>query len=190
MAYFFFDFRDAKKQDARALLSSFLVQLSNQSYSYSDKLLALYSSHRHGSGLPTYSALRGCLEEMLELHTEVPVYLIIDALDECPDRRIDPRGIQSSRGKVLELVKGLIELHIPNLRLFTTTRPENDICAVLEPLNPFTCTSISLNNQEGQKKGIVKYISHTAHSLMDMNGWGEEDKKLVIDTLSNRADGT
>jgi hypothetical protein len=190
VAYFFFDFRDAKKQDAHALLSSFLAQLSHQSYSYRDKLLALYSSHRHGSGMPAYSALRGCLEEMLGLQTEVPVYLIIDALDECPDRRIDPRGIQSSRGKVLELMKGLIELRIPNLRLFTTTRPENDICAVLKPLNPFTCTSISLNDQKGQKEGIVNYISHTAHSLMNTNGWGEENKNLVIDTLSDRADGT
>jgi hypothetical protein len=190
VAYFFFDFRDAKKQDARALISSFLVQLSHQSYSYRDKLLTLYSSHRHGSGLPTYSALRGCLEEMLKLQTEVPVYLIIDALDECPDRRIDPHGIQSSRGKVLELLKGLVELRIPNLRLFTTTRPENDIRAVLKPLNPFICTSISLNDEEGQKKGIISYISHTAHLLMNINGWGEEQKKLVIDLLSSRADGT
>jgi hypothetical protein len=191
VAYFFFDFKDVEKQDTRALLSSFLVQLSDQSDPYCDKLLALYSSHRRHSGLPkpTNGALAGCLEEMLKLPRQVPAYLIIDAIDECPDRCIDHWGIPSSRKEVLELVKGLIDLHLPNLRLFATSRPENDIRAIFKPLNSVVCTSISLNDEEGQKSGIVDYISYVVHSVMNINGWREEHKNLIIKTLSDRADG-
>jgi hypothetical protein len=66
MAYFFFDFKDTGKQDARALLSSLLIQLSYQSDVSSDILLALYSAHRHGAQQPTavignlHSASRIC----------------------------------------------------------------------------------------------------------------------------------
>jgi hypothetical protein len=184
MAYFFFDFKDAGKQDARALLSSFLVQLSDQSDFYCDKLLALYSSHRRSSELPklTNDALTRCLKEMLMMPGQVPVYLIIDAVDECPNNS----GIPSSRREVLKLVKGLAELYIPNLRLFATSRPENDIRAVLESV---TYASISIHDQDGQKRDIFDYINYVVGSEINTKRWREEDKGLVIRTLSERAGG-
>jgi hypothetical protein len=191
LAYFFFDFKHTEKQDARALLSSFLVQLANQSDSYCDNLLALYSSQRSGPGVPkpSDSALMGCLEEMLKMPRQVPAYLIIDALDECPDHHVDHRGISSTRGKVLKLVQGLVELRLQNLHLFVASRPENDIRAVFEPMKPLTCTSISLDDEKGQRKGISDYINDAVHSLMIINGWGEEYKNMVIKILSDGAGG-
>jgi hypothetical protein len=184
LAFFFFDFRDAGKQDVYALLSSFLVQLSDQSDSYCDKLLALYSSQRRGSESPKpgYDALMQCFKEMLALAGQVPIYLVIDALDECPDNY----GIPSPRGKVLELVECLVELHLPNLRLFATSRPESDIRAVLDPL---TCTSLCLHDQEGQKKDIVEYINHVIDSDVKIKRWREEDRSEVIRILSDKAGG-
>jgi hypothetical protein len=119
---------------------------------------------------------------MLVLAGQVPVYLIMDALDECPDHY----GVPSPRGKVLELVKGLVALHLPNLRLLVTSRPESDIRAVLDPL---TCTSLSLHDQEGQKRDIVDYINHVIDSEAKIKRWRDEDKTLVIRTLSDRAGG-
>jgi hypothetical protein len=184
MAFFFFDFKDTGKQDVRALLSSLLIQLSDQSDAFCDKLLALYSSHRRGSEIPRPGdrALSQCLQEMLILAGQVPVYLVIDAIDECPD----DCGIRSSRGKVLELVKGLVEMQLPNLRMFATSRPEHDIRAVLKSLK---CTSLPLHNQDGQKRDIVDYINYVIHSETSIKRWREEDKKLVIRMLSERAGG-
>jgi hypothetical protein len=184
LGYFFFDFKDTAKQDMRALLTSLLVQLSDQSNSYCDKLLTVYSNHLRGSELPMpgNNALTQCLEEMLTLHGQVPVYLIIDALDECPDSC----GIPSSRGMVLEFVKGLTELRLPNLRLFVTSRPENDIRAALKSL---TCTPLMLHDEIGQKRDIVNYITYVVDSEMNIKRWREEDKNLVIRTLSDRAGG-
>ena len=147
-------------------------------------LLALYSSLCRGSELQKLAngALTKCLEGMLAIPGQLPVYLIIDALDECPDGS----GIPSSRGKVLELVKTLVELHLPNLRIFATSRPESDIRIALEPL---MWTSISIHDEDGQKSDIMDYIHYIVYSDVNMKKWREDDKKLVIKTLSDRAGG-
>ena len=48
---------------------------------------------------------------------------------------------------------------------------------------------VSLPNQGGQKKDIIEYVTSVVHSDPKMRRWRGEDKKLVIDTLSERADG-
>ena len=182
MAYFFFDFKDTGKQDAHGLLSSLLLQLSHQSSSLRDILSVCYSTHRSFSKQPSDRALTQCLQDMIRSSEQTPIYLILDALDECPDTT----GMPSSRGKVLALVEKLINSNFPNLHLCITSRPEIDIRTSLEPL---TSNRISLHDQSGQKKDIVDYVNFVIYSDMNMRRWREEDKKVVIDVLSERADG-
>lgn len=184
MAYFFFDFRDKEKQNARALLTSILVQLSHQSDPFCDILFGLYSAYHRGSQQPSDSALTQCLRDILEVAGQVPTCIIVDALDECPDTS----GMQSPREKVLDLVEELAELRLPNLRLCITSRPEVDIRSVLEPLTS-SSNRISLHDEIGQKKDIVDYVSSVVQSDRKMKRWREEDKKLVIKTLSDKAGG-
>jgi hypothetical protein len=185
IAYFFFDFKDAGKQDARAFLSSVIVQLTSQSTSFSDILLEFYSAHQQrGSQQPSDSALAQCLEKMLKVSSDVPIYVIVDALDECPDIS----GVKSPREKVLALVEELVELHVPNLRLCVTSRPNVDIRSVLEPLTS-TSNRISLHDEAGQKKDIADYVSSVVYSDKKIMGWRETDKELVVKTLSDRAGG-
>jgi hypothetical protein len=184
MAYFFFDFKDTGKQDARAFLSSVLVQLSNQSVPFCNILLEFYSSHQHSSQQPSDRELTQCLEKMLKLPIEEPIYFILDALDECPDTS----GLQSSREKVLELLKKLFRFHLPYLRLCVTSRPEIDIRNVLEPLTSMS-SRISLHDEDGQKRDIADYVRSVVYSDSKMMRWRDQDKELVIETLSDRANG-
>ena len=184
MAYFFFDFKDTAKQDSHAFLSSILIQLSSQSVSLSNILLEFYLSHQRGSQQPSDAALMQCLEKMLKLPSKVPLYLIVDALDECPDNS----GMQSSRERVLELVEELVGLHLSNLRLCITSRPEVDIRNVLEPLTS-TSNRLSLHDEDGQKKDIAEYISSVVYSDRKIMRWREQDKELVVKTLTDRVDG-
>ena len=184
MAFFLFDFKDTGKQDARALLSSLIVQLSIQSDDFYDILVRFYSDHHHGTQQPSIRALTKCLEDMLKVSEELPIYLIIDALDECPNTT----GILSPRDEVLALVEGLIKLNLPNLRLCVTSRPETDIRSSLEPLTS-TSNSISLHDESGQKKDIVDFVRSVVYSDKKIRRWREEDKDLVIETLSDKADG-
>ena len=184
MAYFYFDFRDANKQDLRDLVLSLLNQLSACSGPRCDILSELYSDHDKGKNQPSDSTLANCLKKMLTLPDQPPTYLIIDALDESPNTS----GIPSSRETVLQLLNQLVDLSLPNLHICVTSRPEIDIRNVLEPL---TSRRVSLHDQSGQKKDIADYVRSVVCSDSEqiMRRWKTEDKELVIQTLSERAEG-
>ena len=186
MAYFYFDFRDANKQRLRDLVPSLLTQLSACSGPCCDILSDLYSAHDEGKNQPNDSDLVKCLKQMLTLLStdQRPTYLVIDALDESPNTS----GIPSSREKVLWFVKELVELRLPNLRICITSRPEIDIRDVLKPL---TSLRVSLHDQSGQKQDIEGYVKSVVYSNSEpiMKRWRTEDKELVVEVLSERADG-
>lgn len=184
MAYFFFDLRDTGKQPPRAFLSSILVQLGHQTLCLSDILLEFYSAPQHGSDQPSVGALKECLMKMLEALGEAPIYVIVDALDECPHTL----GVQSSRRETLELIKELTGLNLSNLRLCVTSRPEVDIWNVLGPITS-TSNRICLHLEDGQKRDLIDYVSSIVYSDKDVKKWQEDDKSLVIQVLSDRADG-
>jgi hypothetical protein len=119
---------------------------------------------------------------MILVPGQLPIYLIIDALDECPNTT----GMPSPRDKFLAVVEKLAELNHPNLHLCFTSRPEIDIRTSIEPL---TSNWISLHDQSGQKKDIIEFVRSVVHSDKNMRRWRDEDKKVVIETLSERADG-
>jgi hypothetical protein len=182
MAYYYFDFRDVKKQDCYGLLSSVVSQLSAESDSCYNILSKLYSDNSRGMQKPDVGALKKCLADMLSLPGQGQIYIIIDALDECPNFP----GTPSAREEVLELIEGIADLKHPNVHLCVASRPEMDIRLVLEPL---TSLKISLHDETGQKEDIIAYIKSVVHLDRSMRRWKAEDKLLVIDTLSDRVDG-
>ena len=184
MAYFYFDFRDVRKQSRDDLLRSLLIQLSAHSDPFCDILSRLYAEYGKGTRQPSDRDLLHCLKDMLTLPDQCPVYLIFDALDECPDTS----GIPTAREQVLDLVKELVGLHLPSLHICVTSRPEVNIRNALEVLAFY---SVSLHNESGQNEDISNYIKSVVHSPSDthMKRWKEEDKDLVIQTLSEKADG-
>ena len=182
MAYFYCDFRDEDKQNCRNLLLSIISQLCAQSEICCDILSRIYLAHDKGVRKPSDETLTRCLAEIVSLPVQVPIYIIVDALDECPN----DSGLPTPREEILDLVKSLVDLRVPNLHICVTSRPEIDIQDALELL---TSLCVSLHNQSGQKKDIVDYISSVVYSDTKMRRWREEDRKLVIETLSERADG-
>ena len=185
MAYFYFDFRDVHKQDLRDLVSSLLTQLSARSPPRCDILSDLYSAHDRGEKQPSDNTLAECLKKMLALPDQPPIYLIIDALDESPSTS----GIPSPRETVLRLLEELVNHPFPtNPHICVTSRPEIDIRNVLKPL---TSHRVSLHDQSGQRKDIEEYVRSVVYSSSEqiMRRWRMEDKELVIETLSERADG-
>ena len=182
MAYYYFDFRDVKKQDSYGLLSSLVFQLCTESDSRFNLLSRLYSDHGRGIEKPDIDALKKCMTDMLNLPDQSPTYIVVDAVDECPNLS----GTPSAREEVLGLIEELVNLKLQNIHLCVASRPEIDIRMVLEPL---TSLRISLHDESGQKEDIIKYIKSAVRSDRRMRRWREEDQTLVIDTLSRNADG-
>jgi hypothetical protein len=99
-----------------------------------------------------------------------------------------PLEFPSARKQVLDFLKDLVDLQLPNLHICVTSRPEIDIRTSLEPLASYP---ISIHDQNGQKKDIEDYIRAVVYADSDtaMGRWRDQDKELVIETLTERADG-
>jgi hypothetical protein len=182
---YYYDFREDQKKDLRGLLSSVLFQLCGQSDSYYSILSALHSAHSDGAQSPSNDDLVRCLKGLLNVQGTPRVYLIIDGLDECPSTSSLPSPRERREG-VLSFLEELVEARLPNLRICVTSRPEVDINHVLKPL---TFRSISLHDESGQKEDIENYIRSVVNTNRKMGKWTPEHKQLVIDVLTERADG-
>ena len=121
---------------------------------------------------------------MLFVAAQQPIYIIVDALDECPDSS----GMLNPREDVLNLLEGIVRLRLQNLRICVASRPEADIKDVLELL---ARDKVSLHDELGQQKDIFDYVSAIVSSELDvkLRRWHSDQKKLVIKELSKKADG-
>jgi hypothetical protein len=183
LAYFYFDFRDEeKKQDFPNFIKSLLVQLSAHSTPCCKIISRIYSTHAKGTQQPSNGVLKASLREMLSAAAEKPIYIIIDALDECPDLS----GMPTPREDVLNLLESVIRIGLQNLRICVTSRPEVDIQNVLGPL---AGVSISLHDEYGQKKDISDYVTNVVLTDKKMRRWRDDQKNLVVEELSKKADG-
>jgi NACHT domain len=185
IAYYYFDSQDRwgiAQYDLRGLLSSLLTQLSSNSSECLQILFQLHMIYRDGSQQPSEESLVQCLRTILDLPQQFPNYVIIDALDECSDSP----GFPSARKKVLDFMTDLIRTGHPNLHLCITSRPEQDIQSTL---NPLASRRVSLYEERGQREDINNYIRYFVRNNNPMRKWREEDKELVVTTLSERAHG-
>jgi len=120
VAYYYFDFKDVSKRHVRGLLASLLFQLSDDSERCRDILYQLFNSCRDGSERPGDTALTECLRSMVQLPEQLPIFIIMDALDECPSNT----GTPSARDEVLDFVENLVGSNNSNLFVCITSRPE------------------------------------------------------------------
>lgn len=182
VGYFYVDFRDPAKQEARGLVASLLIQLCVQADHFCELLYSLYSIHDRGYQQPSDDELVDCSKDMLKDPGQGPVYIVVDALDECPNSH----GIPPPRQQVLRIMEELINLGLPHLHICITSRPEFDIREIFEKLEP---RSVSLHDEAGQIQDIAQYIKSVVSSDILMRDWPREEKELVISTLSEQGGG-
>ena len=122
---------------------------------------------------------------MLMLQDQGPIFIILDAVDECPNSA----GTPSPRENVLELVKWLSEtseLQDSHVTICIASRPETDIEAVLQSLASHT---VSLHGERGQYEDIINYIKWFLITDPKARKWRKEDQEVVLERLSKGADG-
>jgi hypothetical protein len=121
---------------------------------------------------------------MLDLPGQIPTYIIIDALDECPNNT----GSPSARERILSFVENLVQSNHSNLFICITGRPEQDINTALYPLTP-PSRRVSLHEEGGQMEAINTFVRSFVMNDRTMQRWRAEDKEHVIRVLSERAQG-
>jgi hypothetical protein len=118
---------------------------------------------------------------MLLVTAQQPIYIIVDALDECPNFS----AIPTPREVLLNTLEDLVCQGLPNLHICLTSRLEADIKDVLGPI----ASTVSLHDELGQRKDISDYVSNFVSSDRMMRRWRSAEKDLVVKELSTKADG-
>ena len=194
LVFFYFDSHNIGKQDARNLLSSLLLQFCHESDHFCQILSSLYSIHGDGSLLPSSVALMEYLKKFLKLPRHSEIYIVVDALDECPN----VSGLPTPREQVLTIIKELIGLRLPNVHFCITSRLGVDIPEVrrkgllvsyevfCKGLAAVVLHEVVLHEQAGQYQDIFDYIDYVVSSDPQMRRWREEDRRLVVKTLTEK----
>ncbi|KAL1613693.1 hypothetical protein SLS54_010390 [Diplodia seriata] len=117
--YFYFDFNDTSKQSLENAIRSLVCQLYCKARGVQRELDALYESCQKGYSQPSMETLCTTLQSMIRQAGEV--WIVLDALDECPNRT------QKSNEGLLSWLERLMASQQTNVHLLVTSRPEHDI---------------------------------------------------------------
>jgi hypothetical protein len=60
---------------------------------------------------------------------------------------------------------------------------------IKDALDPLVFHTVSLHDESGQKRDIEEYITSVINTDPKNKRWKAEDKRLVIDVLTRKADG-
>lgn len=167
VVYFYFNFRDTSKQTYHALLCSILLQLCTYPLARQE-LMRVFSEER-SEQISTTEADQ-LIRALLAAFDRV--YLIIDALDECP-KPIERR----------ELLASLVCLVAsPHLRCLVSSRPEADID---QALGPSTFQGYALSSDD-INKDIRLWLEGR---FRDEDKFTTDFENLISSTILTRADG-
>ena len=145
IGYFFFDGRDSQKdlQLHNKLIRALILQLSDKRHGgITEKLADLYECCGEFQQ-PSDEQLQNVLCNILDRFSRA--YIVIDALDECTDRK-----------KTLNWANKLIlgtKCKPANLHILISSQPERDIEEIFATLDPH-----SIDVGEANTKDIVEYL--------------------------------
>ena len=169
-AYYYFDFSDAQKQTASNMLRSLISQLSVTRLS--DHVEKLYKGCNNGQNQPSVDDLIQTLLSLLgESHR---TYLIVDAMDECSERKL-----------LLASLCTVIQTTSVHGNILLTSREERDI---LERLTGVVSESVSLECG-GLDSDIERYIRKCLDNDSDWQNDTSEVKDEIQQALVKGAHG-
>ena len=123
VVYFYFDFNDAEKQKPVNMIRSLVSQLNEQCSESHEILRPLFSSCNNGGTQPGVEKLVDVFQDIVQGLDES--FIILDALDECPERE---------RPGLFETIKRIHGFDLPQLHMLLTSRSLTDIEEILVPL--------------------------------------------------------
>ncbi|KAH8813960.1 hypothetical protein DL96DRAFT_1821161 [Flagelloscypha sp. PMI_526] len=169
VAYFYFEFTNPATLSEEALFRSLVAQLSILSENISRKL---YKIHQNGAFQPQLTTLYTSLGDLIKSST-LPIYVVIDALDEFP---------LSQRKYLLPTLYQLSSL--PGLRALVTSRDELDIHQTFSGKVTFDCVI-----ESGMVRRDIATFVDQALAVEKWKAWPNAEVQRIRDTLIRKSDG-
>ena len=154
------------------MVRSILYQLSQQKSKTQHILQSLYQRCGNGQQQPGCTNVRELLRESLAVPT--PVYIILDALDECADRE-----------DLLDFLSSFVQLKLAGVRILATSRRERDI---EERLLPSTAYNINIQSAVVDED-IRLYIKARLATDAKLKKWSDSVRIEILDALIKKANG-
>ncbi|KAE8359699.1 hypothetical protein BDV27DRAFT_162381 [Aspergillus caelatus] len=123
-SYWYFQFNLNETQNVKNMTRSIIRQLIPEEFPRS--LVNLWKEHDRQNRDPDQDEFLTVLDDVINSHTGDHVFLIFDALDECPDNEAYERNM------LFQVLKDLIDKHGKKIHLLATSRYEENIRCHLE----------------------------------------------------------
>ena len=166
-AYWYFQFSDDATQRICNMMRSFIRQLSTSPLPAA--INQLWQDHKTPGSDPGIEELAKALDEVIN-NLGGEVFIIMDALDECPQTPDQP-----ARKELLARIRNLLTKHSENLHILVTSRPEHDLYPELK--------SHPAINVEKFVEGDVRQFLKSALRTGDLKLWSDDIKQEIEDGL-------
>jgi NACHT domain len=173
LAYFFFDGRDGQRglQLVDSLIRSLIAQFAAPYGGIPATLAKLYQSCHDGRSQPSVQSLQSVLLTILDSFNDI--YIVLDALDECTERK-----------DLMKWIKQMISWKRSKLHLLTTSRPEEDIAKHLRLLDTDYVDIKDLVTHD-----VKRYINRILDGEDAFDRWNDEIKANIKSKLLESAGG-
>ena len=180
LAYFYCDYKDTRKQQPSAIISTILMQLAKQNNKVFHKLQAFFQEQQKDSrtSSPEFDELRSNFSTFVADAFQ-EVIIVVDAIDECTDRRCIMYGLQS----IIETTS--------SVKVIVSSREESQIVDAFQEW-PFAGKESTRINQSDVAEDIESFVK--AEVMMRIKEKklklrDESLKKTICDALVHGADG-
>lgn len=171
LGYWYFQFGIDATQSIDAMTRSLIRQLSRSPVA--PEVTKIWKDHHLKGSQPDTNAVSDVLDDLLS-HLTSDVYLVLDALDECPENEES-----KERALVLDFLEKLLERqgNEAQVHILVTSRPEQDI---KERLDRFSKIDLEAHLAED-----VKTFVNSSLTKRPLNRWDASIHQLICDELLN-----
>ncbi|KAH8797236.1 hypothetical protein DL96DRAFT_1825373 [Flagelloscypha sp. PMI_526] len=171
IAYYYFEFTNPSTLSEEALFRSIISQLSHVNESVSRQL---HAKHKNGALQPQLTTLHKVLLELVTA-APLPIYIIIDALDELPLPR---------RKYCLESLLQLFPLETHDAHVMVTSRDEVDILEMF-----WGEVSFDFSIEKGMVHHDITTFLDQQLASKKWQSWPKQDVENMRNILIKKADG-
>lgn len=178
LLYFFFDFRDDKKQSLEQMALSLADQLYRQDTIFQQSLYSHFEANDNCNMKPKAELLLEMILTALRT-TDCKAYLLLDAVDECT----------VPRQNLLAWIKKVAVSANDKIHLLATSRKEADIDVILG--RPDVMEQIIAVQKDVVDKDIRAYIIHRLRTDDGFQRWKhwEDIQQMIRGSLMKMSDG-
>ncbi|GKZ76927.1 hypothetical protein AnigIFM56816_009036 [Aspergillus niger] len=169
-AYWYFQFNDPGSQRVENMLRAIIRQL--HSNPLDGPIRRIWKEHGTKGSNPSNAMLQETLHKMINAY-QGDVFLILDALDECPNA-----ANRKERSFLLAFLTELQKKCSDNIHILVTSRPEPDIIEHLE-----WCTALDLEEKQGSD--ILAFVKVKVEALDDRIAPKEVKTQIIHELLQD-----